>query len=65
MGATIAASASGVFLLAIASGFQKRMETRIKAIALIDRLKAGLEGLPQFLSSGLHRLASLPTSTQG
>ena len=65
MGTTIAASAPGVFLFSIASGLQKRMKTRIKAIPLIDRLKAGLEGLPQFLSSGLHGLASLPTCTQG
>jgi hypothetical protein len=65
MGTTIAASAPGVFLFAIASGLQKRMKTRIKAIPLIDRLKAGLEGLPQFRSSWLHGLASLPSCPQG
>ena len=57
MGTTIAASAPGVFLFAIASGLQKRMKSRIEAIPLIDRLKASLKGLPQFLSSRLHRLA--------
>jgi len=65
MGTTIAASAPGVFLFAIASGLQKRMKTRIEVIPLVDRLKAGLKGLPQFLSSRLHGFASLPTCTQG
>jgi hypothetical protein len=64
MGTAIAASAPGVLPFSIASGFQKRMKTRIKAISLIDRLKAGLEGLPQFLSSRLHGFASLPACTQ-
>jgi len=57
MGTTIAASAPGVFLFAIASGLQKRMKTRIEAIPLIDCLKAGIKGLAQFLSSRLHSLA--------
>jgi hypothetical protein len=61
MGTTIAASAPGVFLFAIASGLQKRMETRIEAIPLINRLKAGLKGLAQLLSSRLHSLALLTT----
>jgi len=61
MGTTIAARAPGVFLFAIASGLQKRMKTRIEAIPLIDRLKAGLKGLAQFLSSRLHSLAPLTT----
>jgi hypothetical protein len=57
MGTTITASAPGVFLFAIASGLQKRMKTRIEAIPLVDRLKAGLKGLAQLLSSRLHSLA--------
>jgi hypothetical protein len=61
MGTTIAASAPGVFLFAIASGLQKRMKTRIEAIPIIDRLKAGLKGLAQLLSSRLHSLALLTT----
>ena len=56
---TIQARALGVIPLAIASGLQKRLKTPIEAIALIDRLKAGLKSLPQFLSRRLHS-PSLP-----
>lgn len=65
MGTTITASAPGVFLFAIASGLQKRKKTRIEVIPLVDRLKASLKGLAQFLSCRLHSLAPLTTSTQG
>jgi hypothetical protein len=65
MRTTIPAHALGIRLFAIASGLQKRMKSRIEAIPLIDRLKASLKGLPQFLSVRLHSLAPLTTSTQG
>jgi hypothetical protein len=57
MCAAIPACALGIVPFAIASGLQKGMKTRIEAIPLIDRLKASLKGLPQFLSSRLHCLA--------
>jgi hypothetical protein len=43
------------------------MKTRVEGCPLIDRLKAGLEGLPQFLSGGLHgpALLSSPAAAQG
>jgi hypothetical protein len=37
------------------------METGVEAIALIDRLKAGLKSLSQLFSGRLHGLAALHT----
>jgi hypothetical protein len=54
MRTTVSARALGMVLFSIASGFQKRMKACIEGIALVYRLKAGLKGLAQFLSSRLH-----------
>jgi hypothetical protein len=61
MHTTIPARAPGIFLFSIAYGLQKRMEAGIEGIPLIYRLKAGLKGLPQFLSRRLHSPSPLRT----
>jgi hypothetical protein len=61
MGAAIPARAPVIGLFAIASGLQKRMKACIECITLVYRLKAGLKGLPQFLSRRLHGPSLLRT----
>jgi hypothetical protein len=57
----VPARTPGIALSAIASGLQKRMKACIEAIAFVDRLKAGLKSLPQFLSRRLHSRVPLPS----
>jgi hypothetical protein len=61
MRTTIPARALGIVPFAVASGLQKRMKPRVEGLPLVDRLKAGLKGLSQFLSSRLHGLPLLLT----
>jgi hypothetical protein len=56
----VPARTPGIALSAIASGLQKRMKACIEAVAFVDRLKAGLKSLPQFLSRRLHSRVPLP-----
>ena len=54
MDSAILACALDIGPFAVAAGLQECLKAHIKCIPLVDRLKASLEGLPQFLSRRLH-----------
>jgi hypothetical protein len=60
---SISACALGIVLVAIPVRLQEGVKPGVEALPIIDRLKSGLEGLPQLLSSRLH--GGAPLDIQG